>query len=71
LFLAVFFVLEFTCPRFPHGDEIVFKSAGWNLSQGVAFAAPELEGLFTNMWSGWRTHMLWKRYKPEEIAAKL
>src|SRR5438034_9720458 len=44
LLLAVFLVLEFACPRFPHGDEIAFKSAGRNLSQGLAFAAPELEG---------------------------
>jgi hypothetical protein len=44
LLLAIFFVLEFACPRFPHWDEIAFKSAGRNLSQGLAFAAPELEG---------------------------
>jgi hypothetical protein len=46
LLLAGFFVLEFACPRFPRWDEIVFKSAGRNISQGAAFAAPELEGLF-------------------------
>ena len=43
--LAAFFVLELTCPRFPATDEIFFKSAGRNLSQGGAFAAPELEGI--------------------------
>jgi hypothetical protein len=45
LLLGVFFVLEFICPRFPYWDEIAFKSAGRNLSQGGGFAAPELEGL--------------------------
>jgi hypothetical protein len=45
LLLAVFFVLEFAYPRFPHLDsEISRKSAGLNLSRGGAFAAPELEG---------------------------
>ena len=44
LLLAPFFVIEFAYPRFPVPDEIAFKSAGRNLSQGNAFAAPELEG---------------------------
>jgi hypothetical protein len=44
LLLAVFFILEFAYPRFPFWDEIAFKSAGWNLSRGRTFAAPELEG---------------------------
>jgi hypothetical protein len=44
LLLAAFFVLEFTRPRFPTVDEIFFKSAGRNVSQEGAFAAPELEG---------------------------
>jgi hypothetical protein len=43
--LAAFLVLEFAYPRFPNEDtEIFFKSAGRNISQGGAFAAPELEG---------------------------
>ena len=45
LLLVAFFALEFVCPRFPVPDEIAFKSAGRNVSQGGAFAAPELEGL--------------------------
>jgi hypothetical protein len=44
LLLAAFFVLEFSYPRFPAVDEIFFKSPGRNISQGGAFAAPELEG---------------------------
>src|SRR5262245_15167598 len=44
LLLAVFFVLELAYPRFPVSDEIVFKSAGRNVSQGGAFAAPERNG---------------------------
>src|ERR1700751_421984 len=44
LLLAVFFVVEFACPRFPEIDEISAKSAGLNLSKGGAFASPELEG---------------------------
>jgi hypothetical protein len=43
LFLAAFFVLEFIYPRLPFTDEIFFKSAGRNMSQGGPFAAPELE----------------------------
>jgi hypothetical protein len=43
--LAAFFVLEFAYPRFPDEDtEIFFKSAGRTISQGGAFAAPEVEG---------------------------
>jgi hypothetical protein len=45
LFFVAFFVLEFAYPRFPQTDsEISRKSAGLHLSQGGAFAAPELEG---------------------------
>jgi len=44
LLLAGFFVLEFTYPRFPVDDEIIFKSPGRKMSQGGPFAAPELEG---------------------------
>jgi hypothetical protein len=44
LLLAAFFVIEFAYPNFPDGDQITFKSAGLNLSQGGAFAAPQLEG---------------------------
>jgi hypothetical protein len=44
LLLAAFFVLEFAYPRFPETDETSYKSAGLHLSQGGAFAAPELEG---------------------------
>jgi hypothetical protein len=44
LLFAAFFVFEFAYPRFPVPDEIAFKSAGRNVSQGGAFAAPELEG---------------------------
>jgi hypothetical protein len=44
LLLAAFFVIEFAYPRFPVTDEIAFKAAGRNISQGGAFAAPELEG---------------------------
>jgi hypothetical protein len=45
LLLASFFVLEFGYPRFPDLDsEISRKAAGLHLSQGGAFAAPELEG---------------------------
>src|SRR5689334_2958292 len=44
LLLAAFFMLEFKYPRFPATDEIFFKSPGRNMSQGGAFAAPELEG---------------------------
>jgi hypothetical protein len=44
LLLAGFFVLEFAYPRFPHWDEIAFKSAGRSISEGGAFAAPEFEG---------------------------
>src|SRR5262249_47326606 len=42
--LAAFLTLEFSYPRFPATDEIFFKSAGRNVSQGGAFAAPEEEG---------------------------
>jgi hypothetical protein len=49
LFLAAFFVVEFAYPRFEDQDaEIFLKSAGRNISQGGAFAAPELEG-FENL----------------------
>src|SRR5271169_2477193 len=49
LFLAAFFVVEFAYPRFEDRDaEIFLKSAGRNISQGGAFAAPELEG-FENL----------------------
>jgi hypothetical protein len=44
LLLTVFFVLEFSYPRFPSTDEIFFKSAGRNVGQGGPLAAPELEG---------------------------
>jgi hypothetical protein len=45
LLLAAFLVVEFTYPRFPDSDsEISRKAAGLHLSQGGAFAAPELEG---------------------------
>jgi hypothetical protein len=45
LLLAIFFVIEFAYPRFPYLDtEINVKAAGLHLSQGGAFAAPELEG---------------------------
>jgi hypothetical protein len=49
LVLAAFFVLEFAYPRFEDLDaEMFLKSAGRNISQGGAFAAPELEG-FENL----------------------
>jgi hypothetical protein len=44
LLLAAFFVIELAYPRFPVSDEIAYKAAGRNISQGGAFAAPELEG---------------------------
>jgi hypothetical protein len=44
LLLAAFFVTEFAYPRFAVTDEIAFKAVGRNISQGGAFAAPELEG---------------------------
>jgi hypothetical protein len=45
LLLVTFFVLEFAYPRFPYLDsEISRKAAGLHLSEGGAFAAPELEG---------------------------
>jgi hypothetical protein len=45
LLFAAFFIVEFAYPRFPSMDsEISSKAAGLHLSQGGAFAAPELEG---------------------------
>jgi hypothetical protein len=44
LLLAAFLVIEFAYPRFAVTDEIAYKAAGRNISQGGAFAAPELEG---------------------------
>jgi hypothetical protein len=43
LLLAAFLATEFAYPRFAVTDEIAFKAAGRNISQGGAFAAPELE----------------------------
>jgi hypothetical protein len=45
LLLVAFFIVEFAYPPFPSMDsEISRKAAGLHLSQGGAFAAPELEG---------------------------